>query len=41
MKEIKQLNLRKEDVKNKKPNPEIYNKIMEYYNATPEECLTF
>lgn len=32
---------RKEDVKNKKPDPEIYNKIMQYYNATPEECLIF
>jgi len=32
---------RKEDVKNKKPNPEIYNKIMQYYNASPNECLIF
>lgn len=32
---------RKEDVKNKKPNPEIYNKIMQYYNASPSECLVF
>lgn len=32
---------RKEDVKNKKPNPEIYNKIMQHYNAKPEECLIF
>lgn len=32
---------RKEDVVNKKPNPEIYLKIMEHYNATPEECLIF
>ncbi len=32
---------RKEDVKNKKPNPEIYNKIMKHYNAKPEECLIF
>lgn len=32
---------RKEDVKFKKPNPEIYNMIMRYYNATPEECLIF
>ena len=33
--------IRKEDVKNKKPNPEIYNKIMQYYNAVPNECLIF
>ena len=33
--------IRKEDVKNKKPNPEIYNKIMQYYNAVPHECLIF
>lgn len=32
---------RKEDVKNKKPDPEIYNKIMQYYGASPEECLIF
>ena len=32
---------RKEDVKNKKPNPEIYNKIMQYYSAIPSECLIF
>ena len=31
----------KEDVTNKKPDPEIYNKIMEYYNAKPNECLIF
>lgn len=33
--------IRKEDVENKKPHPEIYNKIMKYYNATSEECLVF
>ena len=32
---------RKEDVKNKKPDPEIYKKIMRHYNATPDECLIF
>ena len=32
---------RKEDVKNKKPNPEIYNKIMQYYDASQSECLIF
>lgn len=33
--------IRKEDVINKKPNPEIYNKIMKHYNASPKECLVF
>ena len=32
---------RKEDVKNKKPDPEIYKKIMQHYNANPDECLIF
>jgi len=32
---------RKEDVINKKPHPEIYNKIVKYYNAKVEECLIF
>lgn len=32
---------KKEDVKNKKPHPEIYNKIINYYNANPNECLIF
>lgn len=39
--EVFDLITRKEDVKNKKPNPEIYNKIMQYYNASPSECLIF
>lgn len=39
--EVFDLITRKEDVKNKKPNPEIYNKIMQYYNALPNECLIF
>lgn len=29
------------DVKNKKSHPEIYNKIMQHYNANPNECLVF
>ena len=33
--------IRKEDVKYKKPHPEIYNKIVEYYHTTPNECLIF
>ncbi len=33
--------LTKEDVKYKKPNPEIYNKVLEYYNANREDCLVF
>lgn len=32
---------RKEDVKNKKPDPEIYNMVMQHYNANPDECLIF
>ena len=39
--EVFDLIIRKEDVINKKPNPEIYIKIMQYYNATPNECLVF
>lgn len=39
--EVFDLITRKEDVRNKKPNPEIYNKIMQHYNAKPEECLIF
>lgn len=31
----------KDDVNNKKPNPEVYNKIMHHYNADPSECLIF
>lgn len=33
--------IRKEDVKSKKPNPEIYTKIVEYYHAKKEEYLVF
>ena len=32
---------RKEDVKKKKPDPEIYNMIINHYNATPDEFLIF
>lgn len=39
--EVFDLITRKEDVKNKKPDPEIYNKIMKHYNATANECLVF
>lgn len=39
--EVFDLITRKEDVVNKKPHPEIYNKIMQHYNASPEECLVF
>lgn len=31
----------KESVKNKKPEPDVYLKIMEHYNASPSECLIF
>ena len=37
--EVFDLIIRKEDEKKKKPDPEIYNMIMQYYNATPNECL--
>lgn len=33
--------LTKDDVKHKKPNPEIYIKILSKYNAKPEECIVF
>lgn len=39
--EVFDLITRKEDVKNKKPDPEIYNMIMQHYNAKPDECLIF
>lgn len=39
--EVFDLITRKEDVRNKKPDPEIYNKIMQHYNANPKECLIF
>lgn len=31
----------KEDVSMKKPDPEIYNKIIEHFHTTPAECLIF
>lgn len=33
--------IRKEDVKNKKPHPEIYLSVLQHFNAKPEECLVF
>lgn len=39
--EVFDLITRKEDVKLKKPNPEIYNKVIEYYHTSPDECLIF
>lgn len=39
--EVFNLITRKEDVIKKKPDPEIYNQIMKYYNAKPSECLIF
>lgn len=39
--EVFDLIICKEDVENKKPHPEIYNKIMKYYNADSDECLIF
>lgn len=39
--EVFDLTISKEDVNNKKPHPEIYLKIMDYYNAKTDECLIF
>ena len=39
--EVFDLITRKEDVTYKKPHPEIYIKIMQHYNASPDECLVF
>ena len=33
--------LRKEDVTYKKPHPEIYLKVLEHYQTTPDLCLVF
>ena len=33
--------IKKEDVNNKKPDPEIYEKVMRHYHASPKECLIF
>ena len=49
MKMIKQMNIHevfdyittKDDVIRKKPDPEIYNLIIEHYHTTPNECLIF
>jgi len=41
IKEVFDLITRKEDVKNKKPDPEIYYKVMNHFNAKKEECLVF
>lgn len=41
IKEIFDLILTLDDVENKKPHPEIYNKIVQYYNASPSEFLIF
>lgn len=39
--EVFDLIIRKEDVKKKKPDPEIYNTIVQHYHANPSECLIF
>ena len=33
--------IKKEDVSKKKPNPEIYLKVLDYFHANKEECLIF
>lgn len=37
--EIFKIILSKEDVKDKKPSPEVHNKIMQLLNVNPSECL--
>lgn len=37
--EIFEVILTREHVKNKKPNPEVHNKIMEYFKVKQSECL--
>lgn len=41
IKEAFDLITKKEDVHNKKPDPEIYYKVMNHFNAKKEECLVF
>mgnify|MGYP003289577620 CR=1 FL=1 len=41
IKEVFDLIIEKADVKYKKPHPEIYLKILQKFNARPEECLVF
>lgn len=46
---LKQMNIREvfdfiitqDDVRYKKPHPEIYNKVLKHYNTTPDKCLIF
>lgn len=37
--EMFEMILSKEDVKDKKPSPEVHNKIIQLLNVTPSECL--
>lgn len=39
--DIFDLIIKKEDVKNKKPNPEVYLTVLNHFKAKPEECLVF
>ena len=41
IKEVFDLIITQDDVRYKKPHPEIYNKVIKHYNATPDECLVF
>lgn len=41
LKDYFDLIIKKEDVSHKKPHPEIYLKVLEYYNTTPDRCLVF
>lgn len=31
----------KEDIENKKPNPEVYLKVLEYFDVSNDECIVF
>ncbi len=41
IKEVFDLITTKESVKNKKPDPEVYLTVMQYFNVEPEQCLIF
>ena len=41
IKEVFDLIITKETVMKKKPDPEVYFKIMDYFNVSPSECLIF
>ena len=40
-KELFDLILTADDINNPKPDPEGFNKAIEYYNANPKDCIIF